>query len=124
MLQRCRPAGRLFCLALTIAAGYWSAVTSTGAKAFAAMPGVGKSSAAAKPAGEPSPHGASPIPQSGPTLTSVIDATAYGLDMPGMLELALTKAYELKICLTTIVAKTDSADPNLTTLNDVLASLT
>jgi hypothetical protein len=34
------------------------------------------------------------------------------------------KAYELKECLTLIVAKTDSADPNLTTLNDVLASLT
>jgi hypothetical protein len=44
--------------------------------------------------------------------------------MPGMLALALAKAYELKQCLTLIVGKTDSADPNLTTLNDVLASLT
>jgi hypothetical protein len=44
--------------------------------------------------------------------------------MPGTLALALTKAYELKGCLTLIAAKTDSADPNLTTLNDVLASLT
>ena len=30
---------------------------------------------------------------------------------------------ELKACLT-LIAKTDSADPNLTALNDVLASLT
>jgi len=36
----------------------------------------------------------------------------------------LTKAYELKTCLALIAGKTDSADPNLTTLNDVLASLT
>jgi uncharacterized membrane protein YhfC len=59
-----------------------------------------------------------------PTANTLADATAYGLDMAGMLALALTKAYELKVCLTTIAAKTDSADPNLTTLNDVLASLT
>ena len=52
------------------------------------------------------------------------DATGYGMDMPGMLASALTKAYELKACLTLVAAKTDSADPNLTTLNDVLASLT
>jgi len=58
------------------------------------------------------------------TANTLADANAYGLDMPGMLALALTKAYELKGCLTLIAAKTDSADPNLTTLNDVLASLT
>jgi hypothetical protein len=46
------------------------------------------------------------------------------MDMPGMLALALTKAYELKLCLTVVASKTDSADPNLTTLNGVLASLT
>jgi esterase/lipase len=57
------------------------------------------------------------------TANTLADATAFGLDMPGMLALALTKAYELKGCLTLIAAKTDSADPNLTTLNDVLASL-
>jgi hypothetical protein len=44
--------------------------------------------------------------------------------MPGMLALSLTKAYELKVCLTLIVGKTDSADPNLATLDDVLASIT
>jgi hypothetical protein len=45
------------------------------------------------------------------------------MDMPGMLSLALDKANELKVCLTLIVNKTDSADPNLATLNNVLASL-
>ena len=59
-----------------------------------------------------------------PTVNTVADANAYGLDMPGMLALALSKAYELKVCLTAITSKTDGADPNLTTLNDVLASLT
>jgi hypothetical protein len=54
----------------------------------------------------------------------VCGATAAGLEMPGMLALALTKAYELRVRLTLIAAKTDSSDPNLTTLNDVLASLT
>jgi hypothetical protein len=61
---------------------------------------------------------------SAPTGNTLADANGYGLDMPGMLALALTKAYELKGCLTLIAAKTDSADPNLTTINDVLASLT
>ena len=44
--------------------------------------------------------------------------------MPGMLALALSKAAELKVCLTLIVRSTDSADANLTALNDILASLT
>jgi hypothetical protein len=59
-----------------------------------------------------------------PTANTLADATAAGFDMPGMLALSLTKAYELKVCLTLIVGKTDGADPNLTTLDDVLASLT
>jgi len=59
-----------------------------------------------------------------PTANTLADATANGFDMPGMLALALMKAYELKECLTLITGKTDSADPNLTTLDDVLASLT
>jgi hypothetical protein len=59
-----------------------------------------------------------------PTANTLADATTGGMDMPGMLALGLAKAYELKECLTLIVGKTDSADPNLTTLNDVLASLT
>ena len=59
-----------------------------------------------------------------PTANTIADATAVGFDMPGMLALALTKGYELKECLTLLVEHTDSADPNLTTLNDILASLT
>ena len=60
---------------------------------------------------------------SAPTANTLSDAHAEGIDMPGMLALALTKAYELKTCLTLLANHTDSADPNLTTLNNVLASL-
>jgi hypothetical protein len=59
-----------------------------------------------------------------PTANTLKDATAEGIDMPGMLALALSKANELKVCLTLLVKYTDSADPNLTPLNDILASLT
>jgi hypothetical protein len=58
------------------------------------------------------------------TANTLKSAGAEGIDMPGMLALALSKAAELKVCLTLIVRSTDSADPNLTTLNDILASLT
>jgi len=58
------------------------------------------------------------------TANTLKSANAGGIDMPGMLALALSKAAELKVCLTLIVRSTDSADPNLTTLNDILASLT
>ena len=61
------------------------------------------------------------IQSTGNTLKS---AGAEGIDMQGMLALALSKANELKGCLTLIARSTDSADPNLTTLNDILASLT
>jgi len=61
---------------------------------------------------------------SAPTATTVTDSNTAGLDVNGMLALALMKAYELKVTLTLIAAHTDGADPNLTTLNNVLASLT
>ena len=61
---------------------------------------------------------------SAPTANTLADAAAYGEDVSGMLALALTKALELKACLNLLVRVTDSADPNLTTLNNVLASLT
>jgi hypothetical protein len=61
---------------------------------------------------------------SAPTSSTITEATTGGFDMPGMLAEALTKAYELKGCLTLIVGLTNSADPNLATLNNVLASLT
>jgi hypothetical protein len=58
------------------------------------------------------------------TANTLKSANAEGVDMPGMLALALTKAAELKVCLTLIVRSTDSADSNLVVLNDILASLT
>jgi hypothetical protein len=61
---------------------------------------------------------------SSPTANTVADSVAVGLDVNGMQALALTKAYELKSCLTLLVAHTDSADPNLATFNNILASLT
>ena len=57
------------------------------------------------------------------TANTLRSAGAGGIDMPGMLALALSKGYELKVCLTLLVRSTDSADPNLITLNDILASL-
>lgn len=57
------------------------------------------------------------------TANTLKSATAEGMDMAGMLALALSKANELKVCLTLVVKSTDSADPNLITLNDILASL-
>jgi len=59
-----------------------------------------------------------------PTANTLKSAGAQGIDMPGMLALALSKAAELKVCLALIVRATDGADPNLTALNDILASLT
>ena len=59
-----------------------------------------------------------------PTANTLADATEGGFDMAGMLALALTKADELRVCLTLIVRFTDPADPNLTALDDILASLT
>jgi hypothetical protein len=50
------------------------------------------------------------------TANTLKSASAGGVDMAGMLALALTKAAELKVCLTLIVRSTDSADGNLTAL--------
>jgi hypothetical protein len=58
-----------------------------------------------------------------PTANTLKSAGAEGIDMPGMLALAFSKAAELKVCLTLIVRSTDAADPNLTAFNDILASL-
>jgi hypothetical protein len=58
------------------------------------------------------------------TTNTLKNANTNGVDMPGMLALALSKAAELKVCLTLIARSTDSADANLTMLNDILASLT
>lgn len=58
-----------------------------------------------------------------PTANTLKSANAAGLDMQGMLSLAQIKALELKACLSLVVRATDGADPNLTTLNNILASL-
>lgn len=61
---------------------------------------------------------------SAPTANTIADSNTAGMDVSGMLALALTKAYELKVTLTLLAEHTDAADPNLTTINNVLASLT
>jgi hypothetical protein len=58
------------------------------------------------------------------TANSLTNAHAAGMDMAGMLSLASIKANELKVCLALIVKSADGADPNLTTFNNILASLT
>jgi hypothetical protein len=58
------------------------------------------------------------------TSNSLRNAGAEGIDMPGMLALALSKAAELKVCLTLIARSVDGADANLQTLDNILASLT
>lgn len=57
------------------------------------------------------------------TANTLKGGSAEGLDVPGMLALALNKATELKVCLTLLARAIDSADGNLQTLNDILASL-
>jgi hypothetical protein len=71
MLQRCRPAGRLFYLALAMVACGWY-VRSDASIGIAAEPGTA-SSPTAKPNADPEPRAASPSPQSGLALTSVIE---------------------------------------------------
>ncbi len=60
---------------------------------------------------------------SAPTANTMKTAGGDGLDVNGMLASALSKALELKTCLTLLVRATDGADPNLATLNNILASL-
>jgi hypothetical protein len=58
-----------------------------------------------------------------PTVNTMKAGNTAGIDVQGMLALAQSKALELKACLTLLAHATDGADPNLTTLNNVLASL-
>lgn len=58
------------------------------------------------------------------TANTVKSGSTEGIDMPGMLALALSKATELKVCLTLIARSVDGADPNLQTVDNILASLT
>jgi hypothetical protein len=59
-----------------------------------------------------------------PTGNTIKAANTAGIDVGGMLALARSKALELKTCLTLLERATDGADPNLSTLNNILASLT
>src|SRR5712671_2129293 len=77
MYQACRPAGRLFYLVLAVIVTASSATVSAREEASAGKPAV---SPTAKPgAAEPLLRAASPAPQSGPPLTSVVD-TVYRAD--------------------------------------------
>ncbi len=58
-----------------------------------------------------------------PSANTVKAANAAGVDAAGMLALAQSKALELKTCLSLLARATDGADPNLATLNNILASL-
>jgi hypothetical protein len=58
-----------------------------------------------------------------PTPNTVKAANAAAIDANGMIALAQIKALELKACLTLLVHATDGADPNLATINNILASL-
>jgi hypothetical protein len=60
---------------------------------------------------------------SAPTANTLKAGGGAGIDIQGMLALAQSKALELKTCLTLLVRATDGADPNLATLNNILASL-
>jgi hypothetical protein len=58
-----------------------------------------------------------------PTSKTIKAANGAGIDVHGMLATAQLKALELKTCLTLLMRATDGSDPNLTTLNNILASL-
>jgi hypothetical protein len=80
MFQGCRPAGRLFYLALAVMVGATGFRLLTSDGVFAGKVEKAASSPAAKTAAaEGLPPAASPTPQSGPALTSVID-TVYMAD--------------------------------------------
>jgi hypothetical protein len=82
MWQRCRPAGRLFYLVLAVVTAFGALMA--GREASAGEPPSPK----ARPrAAEPAARAASPAPQTGPALTSVIDTVymANGTPAQGML---------------------------------------
>jgi hypothetical protein len=58
-----------------------------------------------------------------PTTNTLKSAGTGGLDMHGMLALALNKANELRACLLLVAKDSDAADANLATVNNILASL-
>src|SRR5271163_4952671 len=80
MFQTYRPERRLFHLVLAVVVTASSALVSAREGASAGKSGKAENSPTAKPAAaETLPGAASPAPQSGPTLTSVVD-TVYMAD--------------------------------------------
>src|SRR5580698_7413364 len=80
MFQACRPTGRLFYLVLAVMLVTASSTRVSAGEETSAKDGKKADSPTAKPAAaEPLPRTASPAPQSGPALTSVID-TVYMAD--------------------------------------------
>jgi hypothetical protein len=87
MFQACRPAGRLFYLVLGVVVAL-STKVAAGEETSAARLERPTSFPAAKPAAaKPMPRAASPTPQSGPTLTDVVDTVlrADGTEAQGVL---------------------------------------
>ena len=74
MFERCRPAGRLFYLVLAVAVSTWSVSVSAREAAPGAKAGKSATPPAARPAAAgPVPRAASPSPQSGLTMTDVVE---------------------------------------------------
>src|SRR5271156_6195758 len=91
MFQRCRPAGRLFYLVLAMVVSTWSVRVSAREGLSGANAGKAATPQAAKPAAaEPSPRAASPSPQSGLTLTSVVDTVYLANGSPAQGVLLIT----------------------------------
>ncbi|HVI07037.1 MAG TPA: hypothetical protein VND65_01960, partial [Candidatus Binatia bacterium] len=80
MFQACRPAGRLFYLALMVAAAGTGLRLWAGAENAANDAKSGRGLNVKAAIGAASPRGGSPNPQSGPALTSVVEVRSedYG----------------------------------------------
>src|SRR5271168_1939 len=88
MFQAYRPGRRLFCLVLALVVTASSALVSAHEGASA---GKAENSPTAKPAAaERLPGTASPAPQSGPTLTSVVDTVYMASGTPAQGVLVIT----------------------------------
>lgn len=57
------------------------------------------------------------------SVTKMNNPTGPIQDLTGMMQIALTAAQDCRRILTEVVKATDSSDPNLTRVNDILASL-
>src|SRR5271155_5504350 len=91
MFERCRPAGRLFYLVLAVVVATWSVRVSAREESSGAKPGKSATPPAVKPAAaEPLPRAASPSPQSGLTMTSVVDTVYLANGSPAQGVLLIT----------------------------------